>query len=95
MLDRNGAEITIAVKFHPGELLEEELQERNISKSGFALSLGIYPSHLSEIIKGKRNITANIALKLESVLKVSAELWLGLQMDYDLQIERKKLKHSD
>ncbi|MBE9600288.1 hypothetical protein IM797_13310 [Pedobacter sp. MC2016-24] len=43
-------------------------------------------------MKGKRNITAYIALKLETELDISAEFWLSLQMDYDLQLERNKLK---
>ena len=54
----------------------------------------MYPSQLSDIIKAKRNITAYVALKLESELKVPAEFWLGLQMDFDLHQERNKLKQT-
>ena len=52
----------------------------------------MYPSQLSNIVKCKRNVTASIALKFEAELSVPAEFWLWLQMDYDLYIERNKLK---
>ena len=92
MIDENGNEFNIDIELHPGEVLADELEARNLSKGAFALKVGMYPSQLSDIVKGKRNITASIALKLEAELSVSAEFWLGLQMDYDLYIERNKLK---
>jgi len=92
ILDKNGNQINIHVQLHPGEVLANELEARKLTKGAFAIKCGMYPSQLSDILKGKRNITAYIALKLEAELEVPAEFWLGLQMDYDLQIERDKLK---
>lgn len=52
----------------------------------------MYPSHFSNLLKGKRDVSASIAIRLERELKIQAEFWLGLQMDYDLITERKKLQ---
>ncbi len=92
ILDRAGNEIHLDIELHPGEVLADELEARDSTKSAFALKIGMYPSHLGEIVNGKRSITANVALKLEKELGISAEFWLGLQMDYDLFIERSKLR---
>lgn len=92
ILDKNGKQINVNIKLHPGEVLANELETRKLIKGAFAIKVGMYPSQLSDILKGKRNITAYIALKLEAELEIPAEFWLGLQMDYDLQIERNKLK---
>lgn len=78
------------IKLHPGEVLEDELKARKIKKSVFAMEIGIYPSHFSDICKGKRNITPSIALKLEKALEIKAEFWVRLQGDYDLKTERLK-----
>mgnify|MGYP003499196371 FL=1 len=88
-----GKELHLDIALHPGDILADELKERNINKSAMAIRLGMYPSHFNDIVKGNRNITANIALKLESETEIVAEFWLGLQMDYDLYIERKKEKN--
>lgn len=70
---------------HPGQLITEELNKRGIKQSVFAMEAGIYPSQLSEIVRGKKSITANIAVKLENRLGIPAEYWLLLNMDYQLQ----------
>lgn len=80
------------MKLHPGEVLEEELEARNIKKSVFAMELKIYPSHFSDILKGRRNISAAIAIKLEKALGISAEFWIRLQGEYNLKLEREKNK---
>lgn len=92
IIDKNGKEINLNVLLHPGEVLADELAARKITKGAFAIKAGMYPSQLTDILKGRRNITAYIALKLEMELQTPAEFWLGLQMDYDLQVERNKLK---
>ncbi len=94
ILDKEGNEIFLDVELHPGEVLKDELEARKITKSGFAMKMGIYPGHFGDIIKGKRNITANIALKLEAELGLAAEFWMALQTDYDLHFERNKLKKA-
>ena len=70
---------------HPGEmLLEEFLKPLGISQSAFAIRLGVSFPRLNEIIRGKRSVTPNTALRLARVLGMSAGFWLGLQHDWDL-----------
>ncbi|HEU4345543.1 MAG TPA: HigA family addiction module antitoxin [Candidatus Binatia bacterium] len=70
---------------HPGEmLLEEFLRPMEISQSAFAVRLGISFPRLNEIIRGKRSVTPDTALRLAHVLGMSADFWLGLQQDWDL-----------
>ncbi|MCX7014316.1 MAG: HigA family addiction module antitoxin [Candidatus Sumerlaeota bacterium] len=70
---------------HPGEmLLEEFLRPLQISQSAFAIRLGVSFPRLNEIVRGKRSVTPDTALRLERVLGMSAGFWLGLQLDWDL-----------
>ncbi len=70
---------------HPGEmLLEEFLKPLGISQSAFAIRLGVSFPRLNEIIRGKRAVTSDTALRLARVLGMSADFWLGLQQDWDL-----------
>ncbi len=70
---------------HPGEmLLEEFLKALGISQSAFAIRLGVSFPRLNEIIRGKRGVTPDTALRLARVLGMSAGFWLGLQQDWDL-----------
>ena len=94
IFDKEGNELRTPVAFHPGEFLLEEVEERGLKKTEFAKSIGLLPGNLSELFKGKRHINARIAVKLENVLGVSAEYWLGLQSAYDLTIAR-ELEHAD
>ena len=94
VIGQNGKELRSSVILHPGEVLEEELEARDLKKSVFAMDLKIYPSHFSNILKGKRDINAAIALKLEKALDISAEFWVRLQEEYDLKLERQRLQHA-
>jgi len=70
---------------HPGEmLLEEFLKPLGITQSEFATRLGVSFPRLNEIIRGKRAVTPDTALRLARVLGMSADFWLGLQLDWDL-----------
>lgn len=70
---------------HPGEmLLEEFLKPLAISQSAFAIQLGVSFPRLNEIVRGKRSVTADTALRLAQVTGMSADFWLGLQLDWDL-----------
>lgn len=88
IFDKQGNELKTLTAFHPGEFLQEEIEERKLKKSELAKQLGLLPGHLSELFKGKRNINARLAVRLEKVLDVSAEYWLGLQSAYDLSQAR-------
>lgn len=69
----------------PGEmLLEEFVKPLGITQSELAVRLGISFPRLNEIIRGKRSITSDTALRLARVLGMSADFWLGLQVDWDL-----------
>ncbi|MBS1528851.1 MAG: HigA family addiction module antidote protein, partial [Bacteroidetes bacterium] len=57
---------------------------RKLKKADLAKQLGLLPGHLSEVFRGKRNINARLAIRLEKALGISAEYWLGLQLTYDL-----------
>jgi antitoxin HigA-1 len=75
---------------HPGEiLLEEFLKPLNISAYKLSKDLGIPQTRTSEIIKGRRSITADTAIRLSYYFGNSAKFWLGLQNDYDLEEENK------
>jgi len=73
---------------HPGEiLLEEFLLPMEISAYRLSKDTQIPQTRISQIIKGKRRITADTALRLSSYFGNSAKFWLGLQDDYDLEEE--------
>jgi addiction module HigA family antidote len=77
---------------HPGEiLLEEFLNPLGLSQNQLANDIGVPPRRINEIVHGKRRITADTALRLAHYFKMSPQFWLGLQMDYDLDIEEDKL----
>ena len=83
------------LNIHPGEiLLEEFLKPLNISAYRLSKDIGIPQTRTSEIIKGRRSITADTALRLSYYFGNSAKFWLGLQNDFDLEEER-KIKKSD
>jgi antitoxin HigA-1 len=70
---------------HPGEmLLEEFVKPLDITQVELARLLGVSYPRLNEIIKGKRSVTPDTALRLSRVLGMSADFWLGLQQDWDL-----------
>jgi addiction module HigA family antidote len=78
---------------HPGEiLLEEFLQPMGLSQNQLALSIRVPARRINEIVHGKRRITADTALRLARYFNMSAEFWLGLQMDYDLDMARDELE---
>ncbi len=76
---------------HPGELLHEELQEREISLNQLSRDIRIPLSRVSLIVNGKRGITADTALRLARYFDTSAEVWLNLQNAYDLDVARQKV----
>ncbi len=74
---------------HPGVLIANELEVRDdINQKELADLLGVKTSFLNEIMKGKRPITADIALLLEKALEIPANFWLNFQAQYDLDVAR-------
>lgn len=73
---------------HPGEMLEKEfLIPLGITKYKLAKDISVSPIRISEIVKGKRSVTANTALRLSRYFSMSPEFWLNLQNQYDLEKE--------
>ena len=74
---------------HPGEILREDfMTPMGLSINGLARELRTPPNHVSGIVNQKRGISARMALRLARYFGTSAELWLGLQMDYELDLAR-------
>ena len=72
---------------HPGEILQEEfLTPMNLSQNRLALDVRVPARRINEIVLGKRRITADTALRLARYFDMSPQFWLGLQMDYDLDV---------
>ena len=75
---------------NPGEILREDfLEPLGISINQLSRDLSVPPNRISEIVNGKRAITANSALRLGKYFGVSPEVWLNLQSDYDLRIAKR------
>ena len=77
---------------HPGEILFEEfLKPMGLSQNRLALEIKVPPRRINEIVLGKRKITPDTALRLAKYFNMSPEFWLGLQMDYELDIATDQL----
>lgn len=79
---------------HPGSVLLDEINSRNISQKKLATDIGVLPTFLNEIIKGKRPITADFAILLEKVLDIPADFWMRFQVQYDLDKARLNEKNT-
>jgi antitoxin HigA-1 len=73
---------------HPGEVLAEQLEALGISAAAASRALGIPQSRLSQILGGKRAITADTALRLSRWLGTDDEFWMNLQIRYDIDVVR-------
>ena len=77
---------------HPGEvLLEEFLKPMGLSQNRLALNVGVPARRINEIVLGKRSVSADTALRLARFFGTSAEFWLGLQAQYDLDVTAEAL----
>ncbi|MFC1534264.1 HigA family addiction module antitoxin [Thermodesulfobacteriota bacterium] len=76
----------------PGEILREDFMEPlGISINKLSRDLSVPPNRISEIVNGKRSITADTALRLERYFNVEAQFWLNLQTEYDLRMIKRKI----
>ena len=69
---------------HPGEFLVDELEEIGVTPTELSRRIGVPPNRISQIIRGKRDITVDTALRLGRFFGTTPELWINLQRDYDL-----------
>ena len=76
----------------PGEILREDFMEPlDISINQLARDLSVPPNRISEIVNGKRAITADTALRLQRYFGVEAQFWLNLQNEFDLRMVKRKI----
>lgn len=71
---------------HPGEILKDELDSLNMSAAGLARAIGVPANRISQILAGKRNISANTALRLGKLFGTGPQFWLNLQSAYELDL---------
>lgn len=76
---------------HPGEHLRDALDARGLTAYRLALACRVKPSRIDDVLKGRRSITADTALRIARALGTSAEFWMRLQADYDLFAARAAL----
>jgi len=88
----NGWESPIAI--HPGEFLQDYIEEYHISQIDLALRTGMSKKIINEIINGKNPITENMAVKLSKILPLSVEYWLNLQAGYEADLARLNQKND-
>ena len=75
---------------HPGEILSEDfLEPMEISINRLARDIAVPPGRISEIVNGKRGISADTALRLARFFGTSPDVWLGLQLEYDLRVAKR------
>ncbi len=80
---------------HPGEILKEDfLKPMGITAYKLSKAIGVSQTRTSQILKGRRRITADTALRLSKFFGTSSRFWLGLQNDYDLEEEKRNLKEE-
>jgi HTH-type transcriptional regulator/antitoxin HigA len=79
-------------RVHPGEILREALQERQMSQREFATRMGLSTKHVNQIIQGHAGYSPKVALGMELVLGIKAVVWLTLQANHELAALR---EHSD
>lgn len=80
---------------HPGEVLMEDFIEGfGITQNKLAVSIGVPPRRINEIVHGKRGITADTAIRLARYFGTSEELWMNLQSNSELRVQRRALRDA-
>ena len=80
---------------HPGEILMEDVIEGfGITQHKLAVSIGVPPRRINEMVHGKRGVTADTAMRLARYFGTSEGFWVNLQSNYELRLERRALKNT-
>ena len=83
------------IRTHPGEMLREEfLRPIGMNATQLAKAIGVPQNRISDIIRGRRGVTADTAIRLGQFFNTSAELWTNLQAAYDLSVARTENDYS-
>ncbi len=83
--------MNMPVAVHPGRLLRREMAARKLSANRLALELGVPSGRITDIVNGKRGITADTALRLARRLGTTPQFWMNFQTRYDLLVAQEKL----
>ena len=89
MITMNAAELQSFRPYHPGELLKEELECREIKQKDFAAKFGLSYTVFNDVLNGKRPVSIELALLMEAALGINADLLVRMQTDYNMQTARK------
>ncbi len=84
----------LQVAIHPGEVLADELAERNISAAELARQVGVPANRISQLVRGKRSMTGDTALRLGHWFGMNPQFWMNLQAQFDL-VEAKKANGAE
>ena len=79
---------------HPGEILQDELAELNMAAAELARAIDVPPNRITQILAGKRSISADTALRLGKWFGTGPRLWLNLQQAYELDLASQELKDT-
>jgi addiction module HigA family antidote len=79
---------------HPGVVLKEELEERGVTPTELAREIGVPPNRISQIIAGRRAVSADTALRFGAWFGTAPEFWLNLQNAYELRRAREKVEET-
>lgn len=77
--------MTSSELIHPGEMIKDEIMARGLTQKELARQMGVSYTVFNEILNGKRPVTTEYALLLEATLGTNANIWIGLQADYNMQ----------
>ncbi len=83
--DKMANNMTSSELIHPGEIIKDEISERGITQKELARQMEVSYTVFNEILNGKRPVTTEYALLLEAALGIDANIWIGLQADYNMQ----------
>ena len=86
---RTANKMMSSLLIHPGEMIKDEIIARGITQKELAQQMGVSYTVFNEILNGKRPVTTEYALLLEAALGTDANIWLGLQADYNMQQMKK------
>ena len=83
--ERTANNMMSSMLIHPGEMIKDEIVARGLTQKDLAQQMGVSYTVFNEILNGKRPVTTEYALLLEAALGTDANIWLGLQADYNMQ----------
>lgn len=93
-VNSKGEEIFPAHPTHPGQMLADELEARNLTQRQLATLTGCSATFISELIRGKKSVSLSMAVKLEKAIELSAEFWVNAQRQYNRDVIYQKAKRE-